>query len=492
MGVGSMPKIPFKDLAVRNIKNAGRYGFGRGHYGLCIQAEVDSTGTLCKRWEQRIRIKGRGKPNYLGLGPYPLNSMADASREAEANAKMAASGLHPRKHVAGIPLFRTIAVTVVSEGKGRKAKERRLEMYAFPRLGDIRVDKIAYSDLNFVRPLCITNPPTAHLLIMSMKKIFDRCLFDKHITSNPVDTPFMAQLVWGDRKGEHFPALPYHLLPEAMVAIDKHGNIDIAIRSCLKAIVLNEVRPHSAEKAEWSEILWKDIRDEHDLDDPTGWELVDWSALDGSTKTIVWRIPDDHMKQRDAFVIPVSRQFLEILILMRAVRGQGKRDPSLIFAGPEGGKPSRSSMTLLLQGLGYPSDTEGKKPTLHGFRSTARVWAKKRHVPRDIAEAALSHDTGNEVELSYMRWDLLEPRARLNQFYADYATGNLEAGWVWIEPEVQAQLDAERLRADEAERRADEAERRSEAAERRMERLEGQLAEMNSMLARALPAQGGS
>ena len=142
-------------------------------------------------------------------------------------------------------------------------------------------------------------------------------------------------------------------------------------------------------------------------------------------------------------------------------------------------------MTLLLQGLGYPSDTEGKKPTLHGFRSTARVWAKKRHVPRDIAEAALSHDTGNEVEISYMRWDLLEPRARLNQAYADYATGKLASGWIWIEPEVQARLDAERLRADEAERR-------SEAAERRMERLEGQLAEMNSMLARALPAQGGS
>ena len=492
MGVGSMPTIPFKDLAVRNIKSAGRYGFGRGHYSLCIQAEVDSTGTLRKRWEQRIRIKGCDTPNYLGLGPYPLNSMADASREAEANAKMAANGIHPRKHAAGIPLFRTIAVTVVNEGKGRKAKERRLEMYAFPKIGDMRVDKIAYSDLNFVRPLCITNPPTAHLLIMSMKKIFDRCLFDKHIASNPVDTPFMAQLVWGDRKGEHFPALPYHMLPEAMVAIDKRGKTDVATRSCLKCIILNEVRPHSAQKAGWSEILWKEIKSEHDWDDPNGWELVDWSALDGSTKSIVWRIPEDHMKQRDAFVIPVSRQFLEILKEMRAVRGQGKRNPNLIFAGREGGKLSKTSMTLLLYGLGFPSDTEGRAPTLHGFRSTARVWAKKRKVPRDIAEAALSHDTGTEVELSYMRWDLLEPRARLNQFYADYAFGNLEAGWVWVEPEVQAQLDAERLRADEAERRADEAERRSEAAERRMERLEGQLAEMNSMLARALAVQGGS
>ena len=487
-----MPQIAFKDLAVRNIKSAGRYGFGRGHYSLCIKAEVDSTGTLCKRWEQRIRIKGRGKPNDLGLGPYPLTSMADASREAEANAKMAATGIHPRKHVAGIPLFRTIAVTVVSEGKGRKAKERRLEIHAFPHIGDMRVDRVGYSDLNFVRPLCITNPPTAHSVIMSMKTIFDRCVFDKHIASNPIDAPFMAQLVWGDDKTQHLPALPYHLLPEAMVAIDKHGNIDIAIRSCLKAIVLNEVRPHSAEKAEWSEILWKDIRDEHDWDDPTGWELVDWDDLDGSTKSIVWRIPEDHMKQKEPFVIPVSKQFLEVLKEMRAVRGQGKRNPRLIFASPKGGKLSRTPIKKFLQGLGFPSDTEGRPPTLHGFRSTARVWAKKRHVPRDIAEAALSHDTGNEVELSYMRWDLLEPRARLTQAYADYATGKLESGWIWVEPEVQAQIDTERLRADEAERRAVEAERRSEAAERRMERLEGQLAEMNGMLARALAVQGVS
>ena len=490
MGVGPMPTIPFKNLAVQNIKHSGRFGFGRGHHGLCIQAEFDSTGKLCKRWEQRIRIKGRGKPNYLGLGPYPLNGMSYASREAEANAKLAASGIHPRKHVAGIPLFRTIAVTVVREGKDAKAKERRLEMYAFPRIGDMRVDKVGYSDLNFVRPLCITNPPTAYLLIMSMKKIFDRCLFDKHIASNPVDTPFRAQLVWGDRKGEHFPALPYHLLPEAMVAIDKHGKTDIVTRACLKCIILNEVRLHSAMKAGWGEILWKEIKNEHDWDDPNGWDLVDWSALDGSTKSIVWRIPEDHMKQQAPFVIPISEQFLEILTEMRAVRGQGKRNPRLIFASPSGGKLSKTTILNLLQGLGFPSDTEGRPPTLHGFRSTARVWAKKRHVPRDIAEAALSHDTGNEVELSYMRWDLLEPRARLTQAYADYATGKLESGWIWVEPEVQAQIDAERLRADEAEQRAAEAERRAVEAEKRMERLEAQLAEMNGMLARVLAVKG--
>ena len=235
-----------------------------------------------------------------------------------------------------------------------------MEIHAFPHIGDKRVDKIAYSDLAFVRPLCITNPPTAHFLIMSMKKIFDRCLFDKHIASNPVDAAFMAQLDWGDHRTQHFPALPYHLVPEAMTAIDKPGKTDISTRSCLKCIILNEVRPHTAENAEWSEILWKDIRDEHDWDDPNGWQPVDWSALDGSTKSIVWRIPDDHMKQKDAFVIPVSKQFLEVLKEMRAVRGQGERDPSLIFASPRGGKLSRTPIKKLLRRLGFPSDTEGR------------------------------------------------------------------------------------------------------------------------------------
>ena len=424
-----MPKIAFKNLSVQNIKEPGRYGFGRDHHGLCIQAEFDSKGKFRKRWEQRVRIKGRGKngtaePADLGLGRYPLISMDDAIREAEVNAKFAANGIHPREHAASIPLFRTIAVEVVSEGKDPEGKERRLEIHCFPHIGEKRVDKIAYSDLNFVRPLCKTKPPTANKLIMSMKKIFDRCVFNGHIASNPVDDVFKAQLEWGDRETEHSPALPAHLVPEAMAAIDQRTNYDIATRSCLKSIILNGVRPHSAQKGEWDEILWKDIRDEHDWDDPNGWESVDWSALDGSTKTIVWRIPDDHMKQGEPFFVPVSNQFLKILKEMRAVRGQGKRDPNFIFASPKGCILARNSVRKLLQGLGYPSDTEGRKPTLHGCRSTFRVWTEKRKVPRVVSEAALSHDTGDEVESAYMRWELLEPRARLLQAYADYATGS--------------------------------------------------------------------
>ena len=132
--------------------------------------------------------------------------------------------------------------------------------------------------------------------------------------------------------------------------------------------------------------------------------------------------------------------------------------------------------------LGYDSDTPGRKPTLHGFRSTCRTWAEKRKVPDKVAEAALSHNTGSQLVISYMRWDLLEPRARLQQAYADYATGNSLAGWTWIEPEVQAQIDAERQRADEAERRADEAERQLTLVRSELTELRTEVKDTNKML----------
>lgn len=52
--------------------------------------------------------------------------------------------------------------------------------------------------------------------------------------------------------------------------------------------------------------------------------------------------------------------------------------------------------------------------TVHGFRSTFRDWAAEEAVaPREVAEAALAHQVGSEVERAYARSDLLERRRKL-------------------------------------------------------------------------------
>jgi integrase len=49
--------------------------------------------------------------------------------------------------------------------------------------------------------------------------------------------------------------------------------------------------------------------------------------------------------------------------------------------------------------------------TVHGFRSAFRDW--ETSFPREVAEQALAHTVGNEVERAYRRGDALKKRRKL-------------------------------------------------------------------------------
>ena len=71
-------------------------------------------------------------------------------------------------------------------------------------------------------------------------------------------------------------------------------------------------------------------------------------------------------------------------------------------------------MAMLLRRLGIMD------ATVHGFRSSFRDWAgEETEFPREIAEAALAHTVGSEVERAYRRGDSLDKR---RQMMADWAT----------------------------------------------------------------------
>src|SRR5207302_9541520 len=59
--------------------------------------------------------------------------------------------------------------------------------------------------------------------------------------------------------------------------------------------------------------------------------------------------------------------------------------------------------------------------TVHGFRSAFRDWCgNETHFPREIAEQALAHRTGDSVEQAYRRGDALEKRRALMEAWANY------------------------------------------------------------------------
>ena len=63
--------------------------------------------------------------------------------------------------------------------------------------------------------------------------------------------------------------------------------------------------------------------------------------------------------------------------------------------------------------------------TVHGFRSSFRVWAaEKAGCSSDAAEMSLAHVSGSAIKRTYMRSDLLDLRRQLMEAWANYVLGH--------------------------------------------------------------------
>ena len=90
----------------------GRYGDGRGGHSLSLLVKSTTTGQISRTWAQRLRIDG--KPVNLGLGSFPVVTLAEARAKARANARGVAQGTDPRAAVTTIPTFRDAVHKVIA------------------------------------------------------------------------------------------------------------------------------------------------------------------------------------------------------------------------------------------------------------------------------------------------------------------------------------------------------------------------------------------
>ena len=70
---------------VKSVNVPGRYGDGRGGLGLTLLVKPSSRRGCRKSWGQSIRINGR--KTTLGLGTYPVITLAMARERALENAR---------------------------------------------------------------------------------------------------------------------------------------------------------------------------------------------------------------------------------------------------------------------------------------------------------------------------------------------------------------------------------------------------------------------
>lgn len=78
------------------------------------------------------------------------------------------------------------------------------------------------------------------------------------------------------------------------------------------------------------------------------------------------------------------------------------------------------TLSKLVKELGFDAD-------VHGFRTSFRTWAQERTTfPREVAEAALAHLSGDAVERAYARSDVFEKRRGMMDRWAAFLSEKSE------------------------------------------------------------------
>ena len=368
---------------VRQVKLPGRYGDGRGGHGLSLLVKPMANGRTSKTWSQRYYVSGR--PVMLGLGAYPVVTLAAARAKALENRRALAEGRDPRGSRAVTfeqAAERTITLHADGWRNPRTADHWRstLQRFAYPTIGNKPVAEVTTADvLAIIGPLWLNRHEQASKTLGRMRAVVRWSIAEGLRPDDPT-TAVAAALPKANGVVEHHAALPADQVGAAIATV-RASRAHPATKAAFELIALCGVRSGEARLATWAE--------------------VDFDAE-------VWTIDGSRTKTSAAQRIPLSRRAVEVL---RDAHGRTGGE-GYVFPGPSGRPLSDAAMSKLLRELGIDG-------TVHGLRSTLRSWMAEQGVPRDLAEMSLGHAVAG-VEAAYMRSDLLERRREVLQRWADY------------------------------------------------------------------------
>lgn len=388
------------------ITRLGRHSDGGGLY-LAVE-----TGEHARRaWIFMYRERGTGRRKELGLGSArgpkrPGLTLAEARTKAADARKMLAQGRDPKQERiverGSAETFGAFAdaylKSILLGFKGRTAEadwKRDLEVRCKPirpkRLGDITTNDV----LAILSPLWMTINRTARETRSRIERVLDAAE-SKGLRSgkNPAMWKTLKPLLpKAKRSKRHHKAAPYNDVPGIVRALQaKHEAADTAVNHAAEFIILTAVRTGEA-------------------------RLMRVHEVDLTAK--LWAIPPERMKTevRDgkAFEVPLCDRAIAIL---KAAIPKGAPSDAYVFPGQwsvDHKKPLGQNAVLHALKAIYPA------MTTHGCRSSFRDWAgDETHFERDIAEMALAHKVGDEVEQAYRRGTALKKRRQLMEAWAQY------------------------------------------------------------------------
>lgn len=406
-----------KALEVKRLNSPGRHAVG-GAPGLSLNI----TDTGARSWILRVVVGN--KRRHIGLGAYPEVTLAEAREKAIEQRKKVASGVDPiEERIADRKAqlieekfnltfedafgqyFQEKLQGELKNAKHSKQWRSTLTTYAFPTIGEKPVSQIDVDDvLKLLRLIWTAKNETASRVRQRIEAVLDWATVTGHREGeNParwkgnlqqlLPSPNKVQKVQGH------PAVPLDEIADWFTALKSRDGIAAL---ALEFLTLTAARSGEIRGALWSEI---------DLD------------------VGIWTVPADRMKAGKEHRTPLSEAAKNLLLGLPRFEGS-----NLIFPSPSGKQMSDMTISAVMRRIQLAEEKAGRKGFLdirsdrpavpHGLRSTFRDWAAERtNYPREMAEMALAHIVGSEVERAYRRSDMLEKRRQMLDEWAKFTSG---------------------------------------------------------------------
>ena len=388
-------------LQVTKLTKPGLYGDGGG-----LTLQITTAGA--KSWLFRYMVDG--KAYGMGLGPTHTVSLAEARVKALEARKLLVEGKNPltvkaeQKTAAALERARMMtfdqcASAYIDAHKASWKNEKHrdqwtntLATYASPIFGNLPVAEIDTGlVVKCLSPIWQDKTETATRLRGRIESVLGWATTSGYRAGeNPARWKghlenLLATINKGSRVQNH-PSLPWQRIGEFMLAIkQRHGVAARAVEFC----ILTACRSGEVRGAQWCE-------------------------FDFAEK--VWTIPAARMKARREHQVPLSDAALAILTTMRSTEAimtgetPDVTSQRFVFAGTKKQELSDMSLTAVLRRMNSDEakpiwvDANGNGVTVHGFRSTFRMWAAETTAyPREVAEHVLAHQLPDAVERAYQR-----------------------------------------------------------------------------------------
>ncbi|MDB5884662.1 MAG: integrase family protein [Polaromonas sp.] len=375
-------------LQVSKLTKPGLYGDGGG-----LTLQITKAGV--KSW--LFRFMREGKAYGMGLGPTHTFSLAEARQKALTARKLLADGLNPlmekKQKFLALALERarmmsfdqcSTAYIQAHKASWKNAKHldqwtNTLATYASPVFGQLPVAAIDTAlVVKCLAPIWQTKTETASRLRGRIESVLGWAATSGYRTGeNPARWKghlenLLANISKTSRTKNH-PSLPWQRIGDFMAALKaREGNAARAV----SFTILTACRSGEVRGAQWEEFDFKEK---------------------------VWTIPAVRMKAHREHQVPLSDAALVVLASM-------PESGQFVFPGTKGQPLSDMSLTAVIRRMNSDEvkpvwiDAAGEGITVHGFRSTFRMWtAETTAYPREVAEHALAHKLPDAVERAYQR-----------------------------------------------------------------------------------------